>query len=65
MAFPILMSDGKEQYCCNLPLLMVLYMNKEALNSVFICMSIITVFWVSRWLVGRAKFFGDFRPYDF
>ena len=40
MAFPILMSAGKVQYFCHLPLLWVHYNKKEALNSVFICLSI-------------------------
>ena len=34
MAFPILMSAGKVQYFCHLPLLSVHYNKKEALNSV-------------------------------
>ena len=34
--FPILMSAGKVQYFCHLPLLWVHYNKKEALKSVFI-----------------------------
>ena len=40
MAFPVLMSAGKVQYFCHLPLLWVHYNKKEASNSVFICLSI-------------------------